>query len=65
MINRRPWTQEEKSAVKEHLGNYIKLRQCPGKKECEEAKKDIRLKDRHWSTIKFFIKNQFPKKVRM
>ena len=61
MSKRRPWTAEEKEAVEEHLGSFIRLRKLPGKRQCEEAKQDIRLKNRKWSTIKFFIKNQIQK----
>ena len=61
MSNRRPWTTEEKAAVKQHLGKYLRLRKCPGKRDCEQAKQDVRLKDREWTTIKFYIKNQFSK----
>ena len=61
MSKRRPWTKEEREAVHEHLGKFIRLRQLPGKRHCDEAKKDSRLKNREWSTIKYYIKNQIQK----
>ena len=52
------WTQNEKDAVQEHLGKFLRLGRCPGKADCMKAKEDTRLDKRDWKGIKFFVKNQ-------
>lgn len=55
---RRPWSNEEQAAVCKHLGTFINMHRCPGKKEIETAKKDQRLDKRSWKAIKYFVKNK-------
>ena len=60
---RRPWTQQEKQAVEQELGVFLRLRKCPGKSDIEKAKeKNDNLKSRDWRGIKYYVKNINSKK---
>ncbi|KAL8589911.1 hypothetical protein ACOMHN_023998 [Nucella lapillus] len=55
---KRKWHPDEKAGVEDCLSKFIRTETLPGKRHCEEAKrKDPRLSTRHWSQIKFCVKN--------
>ena len=53
------WTREEKDAVFEHLGGFIKKRIQPGKRDCENCIKQSGgvLANRDWTVVKNCVKN--------
>ena len=56
--DRRPWTKQEKDAVREQFSTFIATGQVPGKRYCDEAiQKDRRLAKRSWKHIKYCVKN--------
>jgi hypothetical protein len=59
------WSVAEKKAVEQHLGVFIRLQKCPGKKDCEEAAKDERLQQRDWKAIKNCCRNMYLSKRRV
>jgi len=56
-IRKHPWTQNEKDAVAQHLGKFLRLQKCPGKNDCDVARADPRLQNRSWKSIKYYVKN--------
>jgi hypothetical protein len=55
---KRPWTNEEKSAVMKHLKRYILMSKIPGKSTIEECiRKETALKGRTWRNVKDFCRN--------
>ena len=61
---KKVWTCEEKAAVNEHLGVFLRTRRIPGKQKITEAMKASGnlFKDRTWRNIKDFVRNQIRKK---
>ncbi|KAJ8313909.1 hypothetical protein KUTeg_008470 [Tegillarca granosa] len=56
---RKMWSKEEQEAAKRQLSKYLKEKSLPGKKACEEAKRNENvLSSRTWIQIKNFIRNQ-------
>ena len=53
------WTKEEKDAVFEKLGAFVKNRKLPGKRDCENCirQSDGVLINRHWTAVKNCVKN--------
>ena len=60
---RNPWSEEEKKAVTKHLGEFIRLKKIPGKRQIEEViQKEKCLQRRTWKHIKYCVKNIISKK---
>jgi hypothetical protein len=61
-VNKRPWSDEERSCVlSSALGHYVRRRgNLPGKKECEELllSHQTLLTGRTWTNIKDFVCNE-------
>ncbi|XP_063067616.1 uncharacterized protein LOC134459242 [Engraulis encrasicolus] len=56
---KRPWTDDERSAVLSKLQKYIALRRVPGKAACDECLREhsVTLQSRTWKDIKNFVHN--------
>ncbi|XP_068679266.1 uncharacterized protein [Montipora foliosa] len=67
LVEKRPWTSEEKKAVLSQLGRYITSGVVPGKDACDECirKSQGALSKRGWTAIKFFVKNEIHRRKRM
>ena len=54
-----PWTKEEKDEIFKHLGNYIKKKILPGKRECLKCIEQSNgvLANRQWSVVKDCARN--------
>lgn len=59
---KRPWSEEEKAAVRRHFQRHILIKKVPNKSECDNCiKAEPTLCNRTWSHVKFFVKNSFSK----
>ena len=67
LVEKRPWTSEEKKAVLSQLGRYITSGVVPGKDACDECirKSQGALSKRGWTAINFFVKNEIHRRKRM
>lgn len=55
---KRLWSEEEKTAVHKHLGDFIKERRVPGKEDCVKTIKNEKiLGQRSWKVLKNFVRN--------
>lgn len=59
MVSKKvPWTSGEMNAVKRFFASKIRLREVPGKVDCEAAKSaEPELANRPWQKIKFCVHN--------
>ncbi|KAG7465900.1 hypothetical protein MATL_G00159130 [Megalops atlanticus] len=59
-VKRRKWEDTEVKAVEKHLGKFIRTHKVPGKSDCEACicAEPHALRDRDWSSVKFFVKNR-------
>lgn len=60
---KRPWTDEEKKAVKRQMAKFIALRKVPGKNDCALCigMESPVLRTRTWKDIKYFVYNEIIK----
>lgn len=57
---RRPWSEEEASAVQAAFKKHILLNKLPGKADIETALKTYPcLSGRKWTNVKDFIRNRY------
>ncbi|XP_051795880.1 uncharacterized protein LOC110968868 isoform X1 [Acanthochromis polyacanthus] len=59
----RPWNDQERSAVKRHLGKFIALKKVPAKQHCLMCidKESSVLRARRWTDVKYFVYNEIVK----
>ncbi|KAL1276435.1 hypothetical protein QQF64_036058 [Cirrhinus molitorella] len=59
-VKKTAWNKHEIQAVEKHMMRFIKDRKVPGKADCMRCKEvePLALKNREWSTLKFYIKNR-------
>lgn len=57
---KRPWSEEESSAVERRMGKFIALRKIPGKEACMLCitQESPALKTRTWKDVKYFVYNE-------
>jgi hypothetical protein len=62
MVQKRPWTVDEKAAIKKHFAKNILLGKLPGKRDIENCLKiEKALRNRNWTNVKDHIRNQIIK----
>ncbi|XP_067312125.1 uncharacterized protein [Pseudorasbora parva] len=58
-VKKTAWNKHEIQAVEKHMMRFINNRKIPGKADCMRCKEaELALKNREWSTLKFYIKNR-------
>ncbi|XP_067301183.1 uncharacterized protein [Pseudorasbora parva] len=64
-VKKTDWNKHEIQAVEAHMMRFINNRKIPGKADCMRCKEaELALKNREWSTLKFYIKNLRSKQKR-
>lgn len=65
-VVKRTWTKDEKDAVFEHLGKFIRQGKLPWKHHIETCKKNAlgRLDKRPWKSIKYYVKYLIEKRAK-
>ncbi|XP_054869079.1 uncharacterized protein LOC129349540 [Amphiprion ocellaris] len=60
---KRPWNDQERTAVKRHLGKFIALKKVPAKQDCLMCidKESSVLRARTWKDVKYFVYNEIVK----
>ncbi|XP_027131229.1 uncharacterized protein LOC104929912 isoform X6 [Larimichthys crocea] len=63
---KRPWTNQEKSAVQRGMAKFIALKKVPGKTDCLLCirKESPVLRTRTWKDIKYFVHNEIVRNKR-
>ncbi|XP_057698105.1 uncharacterized protein LOC130922235 isoform X2 [Corythoichthys intestinalis] len=58
-VKKKPW-KKEVLAVEKHMMSFITTCRVPRKSDCDDClkKEQVALKNRHWSAVKFYIKNK-------
>ncbi|XP_052426266.1 uncharacterized protein LOC127968823 isoform X16 [Carassius gibelio] len=59
-VKKTAWNKLEIQAVEKHMMRFINNHKIPGKADCMRCKEaePLALKNREWSTLKFYIKNR-------
>lgn len=63
---KRPWNEQERSAVHRHLAKFIALKKVPGKQDCLMCitKESPVLRARTWKDVKYLVYNEIVKAKR-